>query len=240
MKTILYNTFLATAALIVFAGTAHAQVIGTVVTVRGIVIDEINRNPASVNLTFFDDQMKKVNSSRSNAKDGEYLVTGLKPGKKYTVQIEHPDFFKAEYTIKLPATDKYAEVSRDFLVKPLAMNTRIFMRLSPFEVKKSKIRVGAGDLLEDFKRSLIMNPNVAIEIQCFPDAELDKATNEKLTADRCKTLQDYFVKGGVPAERLKIKPTGATDPVNAPPPPSRKLAKGKRYVGSTYFVITKV
>ncbi len=240
MKTILYNTFLAAVAFIVFAGTANAQVIGTVVTVRGVVIDEINRNPASVNLTFFDEQMKKVNSSRSNAKDGEYLVTGLKPGKKYTVQIEHPDFFKAEYTIKLPATDKYAEVSRDFLVKPLAMNTRMFMRLSPFEVKKSKIRVGASELLDDFKRSLVMNPNVNIEIQCFPDAEGDNAANEKLTSERCKTLQDFLVKGGVSASRIKIKPAGAADPVNAPPPPSKKLAKGKRYVGSTYFVVTKL
>lgn len=240
MKTILYNTFLAAVAIIVFAGTASAQVIGTVVTVRGVVIDEINRNPASVNLTFFDDQMKKVNSSRSNAKDGEYLVTGLKPGKKYTVQIEHPDFFKAEYIIKLPATDKYTEVSRDFLVKPLAMNTRMFMRLSPFEIKKSKIRVGATDLLDDFKRSLIMNPNVNIEIQCYPDAEGDNVANEKLTSERCKTLQDYFIKGGVSAARIKIKASGSADPVNAPPPPSKKLAKGKRYVGSTYFVVTKV
>lgn len=236
------NIILAIFAVAAFSYTARAQVVGSVVTVRGVVLDETTRNPASVNLTFFDEQNKKVNSSRSNAKDGEYLITGLKAGKKYTVQIEHPDFFKEEYVIKLPPTDKYEEISRDFLVKPLAKDARMFMRISPFEAKKSKIRVGVGDMLNEFMQSLIMNPGVNVEIQCYPDtdADADKSANGKLTAERCKTLQDYFVKGGVAASRIKIKGFDTTDPVNAPPPLSRKMAKGKRYIGSTYIVVTKV
>ncbi|GAB1431014.1 hypothetical protein MASR2M18_18480 [Ignavibacteria bacterium] len=234
------NIILTICAVAAFSFTAHAQVIGSVVTVRGIVLDETTRNPASVNLTFFDEQNKKVNSSRSNVKDGEYLITGLKAGKKYTVQIEHPDFFKAEYVIKLPPTDKYAEISRDFLVRPLAKDARMFMRLSPFEAKKSKIRVGVSDVLDEFRQSLIMNPGVTVEIQCYPDTDADKTANGKLTAERCKTLQNYFVKGGVADSRIKIKAFDATDPVNAPPPLSKKMAKGKRYIGSTYIVVTKI
>ena len=240
MKKTALSLLFAAFALCLAGSVSQAQVISAVITVRGIVLDEVNRNPASVNLTFFDDQNKKVNSSRSNAKDGEYLVTGLKPGKKYTVQIEHPDFFKAEYSIKIPATDKYTEVSRDFLVKPLAKDIRMFLRISPFEVKKSKIRVGATDMLDEFRRILVMNPSVNIEIQSFPDTDLDKSVNETLTAARCKTLQDFMVKGGVAAARIKVKPSGTTDPVNAPPPPSKKMAKGKRYIGSTYIIVTKV
>ncbi len=239
MKNI-FSIIIFAAALFAFSTAARAQIVGAVVTVRGNVIDEVNRNPASVNLTFYDEQHKKVNSSRSNAKDGEYLVTGLKAGKKYTVEIEHPDYFKSEYSIKLPPTDKYTEISRDFLVKPLAKDVRMYMRLSPFEVKKSKIRVGAGDMLDELKHTLVMNPGVNFEIQCYPDADADKASNEKLTSERCKTLQDYFIKGGVMPSRIKIKPFDTADPVNAPPPPSKKMAKGKRYIGSTYIVVTKV
>lgn len=234
------SIILAIYAVAAFSFSLNAQVIGPVVTLRGIVLDETTRNPASVNLTFYDEQNKKITSSRSNVKDGEYLVTGLKAGKKYTVQIEHPDFFKAEYVIKLPATDKYAEISRDFLVKPLAKDARMFLRLSPFEAKKSKIRVGAGDMLDEFKQSLIMNPGVVVEIQCYPDTDADKTANSKLTTERCKTLQNYFVKGGVADSRIKIKAFDSTDPVNAPPPLSKKVAKGKRYIGSTYIVVTKI
>jgi outer membrane protein OmpA-like peptidoglycan-associated protein len=214
----------------------HAQV-GTVITVAGSVFDEVTRNPATVNVVFSDEAGTRAGSSRSNSKDGSYLVTGLKPGKKYKVRIEQPEFFQAEYEIQLPNTSKYTEISRDFLVKPLVKGTRIPARLAPFELKKSKLRVGANEILDDFKRTLIINPSVNIEIQCFPDMDGDKAENTKLTQDRCNALREYLVKSGVSDKRISTKSSDSIDSIN--PPPLRKAAKGKRYIGSTYFVVTK-
>lgn len=214
----------------------NAQV-GTVITVAGSVLDEVTRNPVTVNVVFSDESGTRAASSRSNSKDGSYLVTGLKPGKKYKVRLEQSEFFQAEYEIQLPNSSKYAEVSRDFLVKPLVKGTRIPSRLAPFELKKSKLRVGANEILDDFKRTLTINPNVNIEIQCYPDMDGDKAENAKLTQERCNSLRDYFVKNGVSDKRISLKPSENVDSIN--PPPIRKAAKGKRYIGSTYFVVTK-
>jgi len=226
--------------LLLIVGTSplsKGQVIGTVITVAGNVLDEVTRNPVTVNVVFSDESGTRAGSSRSNSKDGSYLVTGLKPGKKYKVRLEQSDFFQAEYEIQLPNSSKYAEVSRDFLVKPLVKGTRIPSRLAPFELKKTKLRVGANEILDDFKRTLIINPNVYIEIQCYPDMEGEKADNTKLTQERCNALKDYFVKNGITEKRISLKPSDTVDNIN--PPPIRKAAKGKRYIGSTYFVVTK-
>jgi len=225
------------AALMMFPSQIFAQV-GTVITVAGNVLDEVTRNPVTVNVVFSDESGNRAGSSRSNSKDGSYLVTGLKPGKKYKVRLEQSEYFQAEYEISLPNTGKYAEISRDFLVKPLVKGTKIAARNAPFEVKKSKLRVGANDILDDFKRSLLINPNVNIEIQCFPDTDDDKALNTKLTQDRCTALREYFTKAGISDKRITVKPSDSIDSLN--PPPIRKAAKGKRYVGSTYFVVTKL
>jgi len=50
-------------------------------------------------------------------------------------------------------------------------------------------------------------------------------------------LKDYFVKNGITEKRISLKPSDTVDNIN--PPPIRKAAKGKRYIGSTYFVVTK-
>lgn len=231
-----FSAFVLVACLGFMPSKLHAQ-IGTVITVAGNVLDEVTRNPTTVNVVFNDEAGNRVVSSRSNSKDGSYLVTGLKPGKKYKVRIEQPEFFQAEYEIQLPNTSKYTEISRDFLVKPLIKGSRIPARVSPFEAKKSKLRVGANEILDDFKRTLIINPNVNIEIQCFPDNDADRADNAKLTQDRGNALREYFEKAGISSKRISVKAAENVDSIN--PPPIRKAAKGKRYVGSTYFVVTK-
>ena len=219
------------------ANHANAQ-INVVVSVTGTVLKATDRNPASVNLTFFDSGNKRVGTSRSNAKDGYYLVTGLKPGETYKVKIEHPDFFQEEVTIAIPKTSKYSEISRDFLVKPLVNGTRIPLPVAPFELNKSKLRVGAEEFLSETIEALVMNPSVKVQILSYPDEMVSKETNMKLTKERCESLKAYFVSKGVAADRISIVPSENVDPIN--PPPMKKAAKGKRYIGSTYIVVTKV
>jgi outer membrane protein OmpA-like peptidoglycan-associated protein len=210
----------------------------TVISVTGTVIDETTRQVASVNVAFFDKNNKKVGSSRSNSANGYYLVTGLKPGEKYKIQLESPDFFKDEFEIQLPKTTKYAEISRDFTVKPLVKGAKIWLRVSPFELRKSKIRVGGADALADINRMLLLNPGVSVEIQSYPDADGDANDNQRLTQDRANTLKQFLIKAGVADSRIAVKASGVVDPVN--PPSLRKAAKGKRYTGPVYLLVTKV
>ena len=60
----------------------------------------------------------------------------------------------------------------------------------------------------------------------------------KLTKERSSLLKDFFVKGGVSDDRIVTLSSADVDPLN--PIPIRKGAKGKRYVGTTYIIITKI
>lgn len=209
-----------------------------VMSVTGTVIDQTTRNPVSILVSFYDRNNKKIGSSKSNSATGYYLVTGLKQGETYKVQLESSDFFKDEYEITLPVSKKYADVSRDFTVKPLVKGVKILLEVPPFELKKSKLRVGAEDYLADIKKMLILNPGVSVEIQTFPDAEGDPAVNEAFTMERAQAIKKYLIDNGVREQKLVVKASGQTDSVN--PPPKYKTAKGKRYIGPIYIVITKV
>jgi len=221
--------------LVIAHFTCQAQ---QVMSVTGTVIDQTTRNPVSILVSFYDRNNKKIGSSKSNSVTGYYLVTGLKQGETYKVQLESSEFFKDEYEITLPVSKKYADVSRDFTVKPLVKGTKILLEVPPFELKKSKLRVGAEDYLADIKKMLVLNPGVSVEIQTYPDAEGDPAVNEAFTMERAQAIKKYLIDNGVREQKLTVKASGQTDSVN--PPPRYKTAKGKRYIGPIYIMITKV
>ena len=225
---------LLTICLVCFGFTANSQ---QIMSVTGTVIDQTTRNPVTVNVSFYDKSNKKIGSSKSNSATGFYLVTGLKQGETYKVQLESPDFFKDESEIQIPVSKKYADISRDFTVKPVAKGVRILLEVSPFELKKTKFRVGAERYLEDIKKLMTLNPGVFVEVQSYPDAEGEEAANTKFTEERANAIKSYLVANGVRDARISIKPSGAVDSVN--PPPKHKAAKGKRYIGPIYIVVTK-
>jgi len=216
---------------------SHAQLINTVVALTGNVFDGISKDPVTATIKITDENGKRVNQTRSNAiENGSYYVTSLKPGKTYYVNISKEDYFDEKFKISLANTDKYEEISRDFLIKPKVKGAKIPLPVPPFELNKSKLRFGAEDLLEGIQSTLVNNPDVKFEIMCYPDNDKDTKVNQKLTDERCQALKDYFTANGVEGMRFKTMGSATTDPLK--PPPTTKMAKGKRYIGTSYIVVT--
>lgn len=233
MKNFIYALVIA---ILFSAFSAEAQLIQTVVAVTGGIYNANTKEAVSVPIKVTDDTGKTINKVNSNAsQNGYYYITGLRPGKTYYFHIIHKDYFKEKFEVKIPNTDKYVEISRDYLVKPLKENIQIQFAVSPFELNKSKLRYGASVILDNITNSLINNPNVKFEILAYPDNNNDKDSNMELTEERAKSLKDYFVIQGVNPERISINGKATTDPNN--PMPEEKRAKGKRYIGPTYIVV---
>jgi outer membrane protein OmpA-like peptidoglycan-associated protein len=147
-----------------------------------------------VNLVILDENNKKITSTKSNASEnGMYYITGLKPGRKYYLSVNQPEYFKEKIEIQIPNTDKYLEISRDLLAKPLKKNAAIPFAIPPFELNKSKLRFGAAEILDDIARTLSYNPNVKIQIVCYPDNNNDKTANKKLSEDRANLSLTYLL-----------------------------------------------
>ena len=240
MKKIFIFSALFMLCLITNYNISNSQLINTVVSVTGEVIDQITRQPMSTTLEVFDDAGNKVTKVKSNAKDGYYFITGLKPGKSYTIRNmvdfdKSTRYFNEKIVMNIPNTDKYAEFSRDILLLPLEKDLAVPIRVNPFFPNKSKLRVGSEMHLRHICNRMVENPRVKFEISCYPDNSLDEKANMKLTEDRAKELKDYMVAKGVSDTRITIQGNAKTDPKN--PPPTHKMAKGKKYKGSIYIII---
>ncbi|GAB5466007.1 MAG: hypothetical protein Kapaf2KO_14430 [Candidatus Kapaibacteriales bacterium] len=210
--------------------------IGTVVALTGNVFNEVDKKPLTVNIKLYDINGKRVGATRSMAiENGSYYLAGLKAGKSYKVELSKKGYFNEIYEIAIPETDKYLEVSRDFLIKPLKEGVKIPLPVAPFELRKSKLRFGSDIFLNDMYESLKNNPSVVVEIKSFPDNKLSSEQATSLTQERSKALMDYFIDKGISGARLTTSGSSSIDPDN--PLPTEKQSKGKRYIGKSYLVI---
>lgn len=223
--------------LIFNLNVSSSQLVGTVVAITGSVFNSVTREPVTAYLVVLDANGKRVNATRSNsAENGYYYITSLKPGQKYFITVSQPNYFKEKFEIEIANTDKYTEISRDFLITPIQKGIDLPLTISPFELNKSKLRFGSEYLLGDIVSTLINNSEIKVDIICYPDNNLDKQENQILTEERAKALKAFLVENGVNETRISIKPNSSTDPKN--PPPIEKRAKGKRYIGSTYIRVS--
>jgi len=212
--------------------------LNTTVALTGNVFNEVTKLPETVKIMVTDSEGNRIGITRSNASDnGAYYITGLKPGVSYKVKIKKSGFMKETFNVKVPKTDKYLEISQDFMVKPMEKGVKIKISVPPFELNKSKLRFGSDYFLEGMKNALKQNENISFTILCYPDKE-NAGENMQLTNERAKSLQEYFIENGIDASRIKTKGSKATDPDN--PPPTKRAAKGKRYIGTSYIEINGV
>ena len=236
-KTVALISFLIVCSFIC-PSVASAQLLNTVVALTGNVFDAVTHDPVTAFITVKDDTGDKISATRSNAYEkGYYYVTGLRPGKKYTILLNKPDYFKEKFELSVANTDKYVEISKDFLMKPLQKGIQIPFPVPPFELNKTKLRYGGEELLVDFKNALVNNPNVKFQILCYPDKADNPQENEKITQERCKSIMAYFAANGVDVSRISILGSAKTDPKD--PPPTKTKAKGKKYIGKTYIVVSE-
>jgi len=215
--------------------SAQGEMVGTVIAVTGKVINANDKSPVSVKIVAYDESGKKVNSTRSNESDGSYYLTKLQPGHSYNFIISDEKYLITKYRLNIPDLKKYSEISKDFIVYPKGANIRIKLNVPPFEFNKAKIKYAYSVLLEDQVSLFLENPDVKFSIVCYPDNDDNPAENATLSSERTQSLADFLIIKGIDPSRINLVQNANTDP--AYPKPVAKAAKGKKYIGTTYFVI---
>jgi outer membrane protein OmpA-like peptidoglycan-associated protein len=212
--------------------------IQTVVSLTGNVFNQVTKQPETTALIVTKND-NRVTATRSRASEnGYYYITGLKAGESYEIKLKKKGFMDQLISIQVPNTDKYTEISKDFLIMPKEAGVKLPLSVPPFEYNKSKLRVGSDIFLSDLYETLALNPTVKFQIISFPDNNKNNNENTELTTERANSLKDYFTKNGIDATRISIEPNKSTDPNN--PPPTEKAAKGKRYIGKSYIKIVSI
>lgn len=213
--------------------------INATVALTGNVFNQVTKLPETAVIKVLDLDGRRVGAARSNgAQNGAYYVPGLKPGQTYMVEITKRDFMTEKYKVNVPNTGKYLEISQDFLIKPLSVGVKIPIAVTPFELRKSKLRFGSELYLDDWIDVFKDNPTVTFKVVSYPDEKGKTTDNQTITDERSKAIKEYFVGKGISAGRFTTSGNGSVDPNN--PPPTEKAAKGKRYVGPCYIEIVNI
>ena len=95
----------------------YSQEKNIVIGITGKIIDANSKKPVSVTISFYDTKNKKISSSKNNANTGYYSVSGLKPGKPYTMIIESTNNSKEYCDIIIPFVKESIIYTKDFSVK---------------------------------------------------------------------------------------------------------------------------
>lgn len=218
--------------LLLASTVLHAQFTQTVVSMTGATVNDVTNEPVKAQVKVFDVETgKMVNRTRSS---GRYFVTGLKPGKTYEFAVQGKGFFYQSFVVSVPNTDKYAELSKDFALKPMALGAVIPMKVIPFDIHKTKIRSGIDYLMDDIVNIMRSNKMATFEIKVYPEDDSDPNAALTFSTERANAIHQYLVDQKVICEII-LTPMSTIDPDN--PKPTKKRAKGKRYKGSVYLIV---
>lgn len=177
-----------------------------IISLTGKVISSnVNIKP-NVKVTIYNDQNKKIASTQT-LESSEYIFFDgvLKPKSNYNIVIEGKGFFTQEIPFETPNSEQYLELSKDFVVQPMEIGTRILIKFVPFDKNKSLIRNGSDYIFENYVNLLKKNLRARFEIISYPDDNVDKDFNKNLTQLRANAIKDDFVSAGILDLRLKAK-----------------------------------
>jgi OOP family OmpA-OmpF porin len=128
---------------------------------------------------------------------GEELAAKLPQGWKQ----------KAELTVKPVAAPVNATICQQLLTGLLAKGT------IRFETGKAVIDQDSAGLLDRLIETVLRCPAAQIEIAGHTDSNGEKEANLALSIRRAQSVADYFVKAGIPKERITAVGFGSERPV---------------------------
>jgi len=103
-----------------------------------------------------------------------------------------------------------------------------------FDAREIELKKEAKDSLDEMIKLLNAYPANKVLIEGYSDSNGDEEENLKLSYDRAQEVYLYFVKNGIPAERLTVVGFGQENPIA-----SNKTAKGRAQNRRVKIVILK-
>ena len=206
----------------------------TMVIVKGkVTVDEGDLENAVVEIR--DTNANVVSTGIVSANTGNYAVAA-------EVHHDHPqplilnvkkEGYSFDTQIITPEQITTDVVEKDAEVKAVETGKVCDLRDIYYETNDFSLTSESKRLLTLFIEFLKENPTVKVEIQGHTDDIGRDADNLRLSENRAKSVYDYVVSQGVPANRLRYKGYGESQPI-APNTTEEGRAKNRRTVFLIY------
>lgn len=144
------------------------------------------------------------------ARDDGSFKFKLERGVKYVMMAGAPGYLNVKQEFESDMAEEDAEYGVDFILAAISKPQVVENIFYDFD--KASLRPESKAALDEMAQMLRDNPNVTIEMSSHTDRHGSNEYNEALSERRAKSVVDYLISAGIPAERLTWKGYGETRP----------------------------
>lgn len=182
--------------------------------VKAVVTDAVTGNPLSAQFEVIDVSTGKIVLSNSTDKrKGEFLAC-LPSGRNYMLNVNKESylFYSDYFELKDANTRQNAFLLNIKLQQPKP-GEKVVLKNIFFDTNKFELKAESAPELSKLTALLKNQPNLRIEISGHTDSMGDKKANQTLSENRARSVKDYLVQNGIPADRITYKGYGDAKPV---------------------------
>lgn len=114
----------------------------------------------------------------------------------------------------IPDSAQFKEYFIKIELKKLKEGTKVILKNIFFDYDKATLRPESYPELDRVVELLNQNPNLKVEISGHTDSKGSDEYNLKLSQLRAKSVVDYIISKGIPANKLIAKGYGETQPID--------------------------
>lgn len=177
------------------------------ISISGWVVDKDDEPVAQAVIRIVGDD---GSNQKEVARDDGSFSFNLQRGVKYVMQAGAKGYLNVKQEFESDAAEEDAEYAVDFVLaavhKPQVVEN-IF-----YDFDKASLRPESKAALDEMVQILRDNPNVTVEMASHTDRVGGEEYNLALSDRRARSVVDYLVEAGIPADRLTWKGYGKTVP----------------------------
>lgn len=140
-----------------------------VTRMEGHVFDEATKSPIGCKLYVYDPSGKRSQPTNVSSTDGSYLVLMNQAGE-FKLAIAGFNVLRKEFSVTIPASSKFTEIKRDFMVRALKEGEQWFS-VRGFDMNTASLTADARKELADLAEKLRVNQEFNVVFTVVPDAD---------------------------------------------------------------------
>jgi outer membrane protein OmpA-like peptidoglycan-associated protein len=200
---------------------------------KGVITDEKTKQVLEASIDLIDNEKNVLLATfKSNSSTGRYLVT-LPAGRNYGIAVKKDGYLFHSENFIIDQNADYIEYNKDVALKKVEVGSVIVLRNIFFDFDKATIRPESANELDRLIKLLTENPTIKIELGSHTDSKGSDDYNMKLSDSRSKSVVEYLITKGIPADRLTAKGYGETKPID-----TNDTDEGRQNNRRTEFKIT--
>ena len=188
----------------------------TVTYIKGMVSNAKTGQPLKAAVKLNDiAESKTISTMNSDEKSGDFLLTVL-ADKEYGFNVIKEGFaiYSQNYSFREGGSKSEPQVL-EIKMMPLEAGTKFELRNVFFETAKFDLKSTSYPELNYIVDILKANPSLNIIVAGHTDNVGNAANNQLLSENRAKSVMNYLIEKGIPADRLNSKGYGASKPIQS-------------------------